>query len=281
MKKISQVEGKQKLKQKEVSAEIEFEKLKNDVFKTASELKSRLQEIDEKYKNLKPDVKKLKDLIFTLSRIKTKQKEDLEKFRKEVYSSLTSKIRSYKSRLDDLNKKINELNTKYSQFLASFHDKVIKPYKEILSEEQKFSEEVKSIENRINEISKKVEESKKSLGEYSKKSDVIKTLLSKYAVRKTFGEESLLVTELLNETPDNLKAAIEVGKKIGYTTDQLRPLIGAYGLLNYTFGKGVSQEAANAIGVKKEAIEDYIVEVAMNAADFETNSKIVERMTRE
>jgi chromosome segregation ATPase len=257
-----------------------FEGLQMDVFRTALELQGKLLEIDEKWGNIDKNVEELNSLISATSEMKEKQKEELEKFRKEVYSSLTSKLSNYKTKLEELNKKIGEVDAQYSKLLASFYEDVIKPYREILGEEQKLSEEVKSIENKISELSQRLEERRRLLEEYSKNPEVIKSLLSKYAVRKTPEEESVSVTELLSESADNLKIAIKMGKDLGYANQQLMPLIGAYGLLNYSYGKGVSKEAADAIGVDKKVIEDYIVRIGVYAKDSATRNQILKMMKK-
>jgi len=260
----------QKIEQ--IPPETEFEKLKKDL----SELKDVLQKVDEKYKVVKSEYEKIKNLISTLPQIKKDYKEMLEKLSEEVHSSLL-KTEDYKKHLSDLDKEVNEIISQSSQILAEFREEVIEQYDRILTEKQKLAEDVKFIENKVNEIFGKVEQSKKSLESGREPPQVIVDLLNKYAVRKSPQEEASMLVELMEEDPEVLKLAIEIGRQRGYTTRRLMPLIAAYALWNYS--KGVKEEVAKALGVRKELIERYLVNVG-SAADPETNAKIVGMMVR-
>jgi hypothetical protein len=88
------------------------------------------------------------------------------------------------------------------------------------------------------------------------------------------------VDRLLEENVETLKQCLQLAKSMGYTNYELMPIIAAYGLKNYRYGKGIGEDVCREVGIDKVILERYISQICSETTDSYVYSKIYAEMSK-
>jgi DNA repair exonuclease SbcCD ATPase subunit len=235
-----------------------IEDMKKMVHSYVLEIKGKIDDVKSIIDGIEKRMNEVNSVYQELAKKIESYKKDIKELEESLFPSIQNEINVYRERIKRLEENFRKQEENYKSQLASIEE-VISKYKEMGKRKGKYIKQITKLKERLGNLEREI-------NRYyilEEKRDKIVGIIDKYLKTSSdYDENAQKMIEALDYEKEDLIAAYKLGRKLGYSREQLKNIAAAIALKESMRQR---DEVIKSIGENPKEIRIYIAETAVNA----------------